>query len=517
VAKRIAAATVDALGPHDLAAVVHTGTGTAQNFTRNRPLLLSAVQSPFMGGREGDEWATSTPRDRWLPPLSADSPVAAGDCPSGNCTLETLTRIAESLRDLPRRKSLIFIGTTIALQRKERPELNRLREQLFRALDVANLTVYPIDVKGLESLALDTTYKGSRPDPRTYVSVTAQSLIRQGDFKSIADRTGGRAIVNANDPDVIVPDIFRESGSYYTLGFVAASMDNRYHDIKVQVNRRDVSIHSRKSHYAGATERPPALENRGAPSDLIAAISSQWPRGDLPLNVSVAAFADPSGSKSIAALTVRLPATGTLAALAVAFDTIGSAVNSYWQTLDASAVLPPGAHSEFEVLFRLPLDPGRYGIRAAIRDGNGRIGSVYTDVDVPNFAKAPVSLSGVIVDAAPPTPSGPERTFDELLPFLPTARREFDATSEVRAFTRVHQGGINALEPVRVSTKVQDTSGRTVFERGRTLAVADFTARAADVFLNLPGGTFAPGEYLLTIEATLRTSTARRDVRFEVR
>jgi hypothetical protein len=358
-----------------------------------------------------------------------------------------------------------------------------------------------------------------QPQPAQTFRTGIDVVVRQGDFMAVADRTGGRAIVNANDPDLFVTDIVHESSSYYTLGFVAASMDDRYHDINVRVNRRDVLIHARKSHFAGATTRPPVLERTAAPADLVAAISSQWPRGDLPLQVSAAAFADPSGPKPIAALAVRLPsaAAGEVSALAAAFDTVGSAVNSTWQTLDTSSVLSSNRPSAFEVLFRLPLEPGRYAVRAAIRDGNGRIGSVYTNVEVPNLEKAPVALSGVIVDATPHTPSSPERTFDALLPFPPTARREFDNASEVRAFARVYQGGTNAIEPVRVATTVQDTSGRTVFEQTDTLNTDVFTARAADVLVDLPRGPFSPGEYLLTIEATVRKSTARRDMRFAVR
>ena len=85
---------------------------------------------------------------------------------------------------------------------------------------------------------------------------------------------------------------------------------------------------------------------------------------------------------------------------------------------------------------RLRVDPGRHEIRVAAEDPSRHVvGSVYTYADVPDFAKAPISLSGVILGLRPARPDGP---FRDLCPLEPTARREFASASHVTAFVRVY-------------------------------------------------------------------------------
>ena len=44
--------------------------------------------------------------------------------------------------------------------------------------------------------------------------------------------------------------------------------------------------------------------------------------------------------------------------------------------------------------------------------------------DVPDFARAPLSLSGIVLSAAPGTVSGPRDAFADILPVVPTDRAE---------------------------------------------------------------------------------------------
>ena len=47
---------------------------------------------------------------------------------------------------------------------------------------------------------------------------------------------------------------------------------------------------------------------------------------------------------------------------------------------------------------RLKLPPGRYQLRMAAREtGGGRVGSVTYDLDVPDFTKAPLTMSGILI------------------------------------------------------------------------------------------------------------------------
>jgi hypothetical protein len=100
---------------------------------------------------------------------------------------------------------------------------------------------------------------------------------------------------------------------------------------------------------------------------------------------------------------------------------------------------------------------------------------------------------------------------------VPTTRREFTRTFELSAFVRVYQGGPARPVAASVRTIVRDSADRIVFEKTQPLAAAQFgPGRGADVRVDLPMAEFAPGAYLLSIEAAAGAATARRDSRFQV-
>jgi hypothetical protein len=82
----------------------------------------------------------------------------------------------------------------------------------------------------------------------------------------------------------------------------------------------------------------------------------------------------------------------------------------------------------------------------------------------------------------------------------------------------VYQGGRDELRAVQLTTRIQNTVGKNVFDATRALASGDFADnRSADCTIELPLDTLEAGEYLLTVEASERTRTERRELRFSVR
>jgi hypothetical protein len=80
----------------------------------------------------------------------------------------------------------------------------------------------------------------------------------------------------------------------------------------------------------------------------------------------------------------------------------------------------------------------------------------------------------------------------------------------------VVEGGNRAPAPVRVSVTVVDTADQTRVRATTVLEAAQFASRAADYTYLLPTSTLAPGQYLLTIDATLGSTSVRRSARFTV-
>jgi hypothetical protein len=146
------------------------------------------------------------------------------------------------------------------------------------------------------------------------------------------------------------------------------------------------------------------------------------------------------------------------------------------------------------LLSRLDLAPGRYEIRAAVDSSSGARASVYLTVDVPRFARDALSVSGVALHASPEPLTAPGTPLADLLPIVPTARREFSGTDRVTAFMRIYQSSTGA-QTVSVAARIVDTGGRVAFEN-RT------EQKGSDYQLELPVQRLTAGEYLLAIEAT---------------
>ena len=137
------------------------------------------------------------------------------------------------------------------------------------------------------------------------------------------------------------------------------------------------------------------------------------PRDEVPLSLAVTPFANPESGTPVVRVSVDVAAfvrsDGASVPLDIAIlavDSAGRQVASARQTSTVTARRPEsGSPFTLDVQSLLPLPPGEFGIRVAVSDpGAGKVGSVFSDITVPNYADAPLSLSGVSVEqAAPPT------------------------------------------------------------------------------------------------------------------
>ena len=201
-----------------------------------------------------------------------------------------------------------------------------------------------------------------------------------------------------------------------------------------------------------------------------------------------------------------------------AFNVDGKAFGA--KRMDVMVTLRPEASGmgEYELLSRLDLKPGRYQIRVALNVSSlSTSGSLYYDVDVPDFEKAPVSFSGMVLAARPSPPVTPKDGLPGVLPVTPTTRRSFSASDRVVAFTRVYQGGKDALAGVPLRIQLRNQDDFLVMNRQESLSAEMFTKeRSADVNIALPLDRLPPGAYLLTLESMVGKTTAKREVRFDV-
>jgi VWFA-related protein len=540
VARRIAAAAVDALGPLDLAAVISTNNGavqnsTIQNLTSDRTRLLRAINA-------ADPSTGLSVEAQEIPTMGKLDPRNDGRCLCGLCVLETITRVAEAVQNVPqRRKSLLFIGSNVIWQSARgvveggqdvacESRLRDARAAMFAAVDRTNLTVHSIDPRGLTNVGPQTrvTAMGAQkgPDsagPRARLeaqqSDTNDLLASQGALRVLPDRTGGRTVVGANNPERTVPEIFRESEAYYVLGVERGRTDGpeATRAIDVKVGREGLHAYAQRQYQlqpaksAGTGTVPVSATSSGE------ALTRLLPSASLPLVLAVTAFAGQNSGKAIVRTNVDVGAfarsDGSDVSLDIALlasDRTGKPVASARQTTTiAIPRVASGRPVEVNVPSHLELPAGDYAVRVAVSErATGRVASVFSDVTVPEFDSAALSLSGVTLEIAG-TPSEAPAT---------TTRRIFHSSDRVRALVQVYQGTsrTDALAPVVMRVQILDAKGMSVHEESLPVGVTTFADRRTDCVLAIPLATLPHGEYLLKLEASADQRRSGRALRFTI-
>ncbi|HVQ43266.1 MAG TPA: VWA domain-containing protein [Vicinamibacterales bacterium] len=519
--KKVAKDFIDRLGPSDLAAVVFTRDNrNSQDFTRDRARLLAAVDKFTVGFRDmGD------------PSLYF------------RYSVDVVRRTVETLAKLPdRRKAIVYVGQGVPVdlamaaapaslgitdgafsavsQRGEMGQLRHLMEQTFLAASRANVSVYTIDVCGLR-------VEGQRAGfgPVCVPGLEVDYLI------NVATVTGGHAVVNTNEFGPGIDAIIEENSSYYLLGYQSGDtrQDGKYRRIEVTVNRPDLMVRTRTGYLAEKAESAAKRKAQLEAEPIGAALAGVLPKGDLPMRLTAVPFAVPGKKEAAVAvmLSVRQPIRETGTRTIERVDMVVGAYNTDGKyqggtRLRADVTVRAGASglAEYEVLARLDLKPGRYQLRTAANVGAlATSGSLYYDLDVPDFSDDGVSLSGLVLRVNPAMPIAPIDGLKGVIPIIPTTQRTFRSTDEASAFVRVYQGGQKPLVRVPFRIQLRNDENLTVLDRQDTVEAPSFGAgRAADVNVALPISRLRPGEYLLSIEATVpqKPGVVKREVRFSI-
>jgi VWFA-related protein len=517
-ARRIAEAAVDQMRPGDLAAVAWTVYGVPQNFTADRRLLLEAIRQPSLNLPAGD---------------TAESAA----CYCGACGLELMARVAEAVEDVrQRRKILLFVGHRL-------PQgasgcggvIDGAQKRVLRAAEVGNLTIHVVDPKGVLTLAPSASRAGGMP-----LETPSSDIRRVATLTTYTSRTGGRFVTQNMASDAL-PEVFRESGSYYVLGFQPSytRSDGRFRRITVKVNRPDVTVQARGGYYAPgrAVSRPKAIP-RGLPAPLVQALAGLWPKTDVRLSVGATPVAMPGvrGGAVAVLLTVEqdLSPAGPLGAAAAgllvrphstavsvltgAFDAGGRTYGFDRQTATVTPRPLGGGRFAYDVASRLELKPGHYEIRAAIEDSTlQQTGSAYTYVTVPDFAGETVSLSGVFLETASGLAPLEGAAIADLVAARPTTRRTFARTERVTAVVHSYQGQAHEARPGYMTTEIFNDADERVYQQELRIVPPDPDRRTATFSVDLPLDRLAPGEYVVTMQMRQGNASARRDVRFEIR
>jgi VWFA-related protein len=168
-------------------------------------------------------------------------------------TQAALEAIAEHLSGLPGRKKLAWIsGSFPAITPTQRTHVGETQVEVLdfspqiahaiRALNGANVAVYPIDPRGVTSGAMPASAPRSASGPSAANAgsqLAPASLTAPGidTMNLLASGTGGRAFYGTNDATGAIKAIMEDGEVTYRLGFYPTDekMDGTYHSLSVKV------------------------------------------------------------------------------------------------------------------------------------------------------------------------------------------------------------------------------------------------------------------------------------------
>jgi hypothetical protein len=133
-------------------------------------------------------------------------------------------------------------------------DLSAALKALASRANAARVTVHPLDDGGLPTHSLaDVTYSDRRYTPSSQTERIREANLRAGEW-ILAEETGGRPVLNANDPSGALRQLAQESAGGYALGFTPTrDPDGRSHQIRVEVRRKGLHVRHRRSYFHGAT------------------------------------------------------------------------------------------------------------------------------------------------------------------------------------------------------------------------------------------------------------------------
>ena len=568
------------LGVNDLAAVVYTSgrQESGQELTNNRRLLNAAIDRfqgqklPSAGAeklalhrqqianQEGNTEESQEIRtaEGLQQARSIRDPFDTERAANVRRSMEAIQNVARWMADVQgRRKALLFFSEGFDYDiyqpfdiGRESSALVAEAQETAAAAQRANVNVYGIDPRGMsqfgEMIEINDRSDYPQLDYGTFRGQLNELLLAQESLISLSDETGGIPIVNSGDLAGGLGRIVLDNSRYYVLGYYSDSAKwsrNKFLKIEVKVKRPGVRVRARKGFLppdARAIARAAEADVKaGTTPALRAALSKPVPIGDLPMRV----FAAPlRGTSDKGSVVIAMEIDGSalkfqqrdgrfvesLEVSIVAADQRARVQGGDRQTFNLN--LMPETHARVSrtgvrLLSQLELPPGRYQIRVGAHEATGQaVGTVPYDVEVPDYAKTPFALSGVLLTSSSAgvlTTANQDTDWSGLLPSPPVVTRTFSPSETLTWFAEVYDNSSQQAHAINFTTAVQDArDGRTLLtSRDNRVIQAGSRGIAQGFTTSLPLRDLVPGRYVLHVEATSTAAgqTASRDVLFEVK
>jgi len=323
-------------------------------------------------------------------------------------TMNSFLGIAWSLSGAPGRKSVIWATSgfpfVISGPDVAPGNLAPLYERTMKALTDGQISVYPVDVRGIvisgggEAAAGPLPSIAGSPSPRQMNNrmwLHSNTILSLNEF---ADMTGGKAFYNTNDRAASFKRAADDSSSYYLIGYYLDTKNNHagWRQLKVGVDKKGAEVRARKGFFVTrATANPDSTRDY----DLHTALTSPIEATGVPVTLKWTGITG-EGDKKKAAFLIQIPPNGVTVEggeqARLSFDvavtayringktdqpvlTLGQKVDTAVSPQQLAMVRAKGV----SVSKDLALGPGEYAVRLVVRDSaTGRIGSVTAPLTV---------------------------------------------------------------------------------------------------------------------------------------
>jgi VWFA-related protein len=555
------------VGANDLVAVVNTSgrAGAMQDFTDDRQRLIAAIDRAMGAGADSstkaalaDYFNNRDVRGGGTSRMNASMSDLERSMKARN-TLSTLKNVADYLAGMRgRRKAVVWITEGInydvvnVMQNQYATEIRQQTQDVIAAATRANVSFYAVDPRGLTSGMDDSIDIQAFADDNSIGPTSLQDELRlqHDSMRAVSEQTGGFAMLNSNDYRDGFARIQRENSNYYVLGYYPTNekRDGRFRAISVKVSKPGLNVRARSGYVApkGKSEPPKLAAGAATSPELRDALSSPIPISGLTVSAFTAPFKG-AGQNDAIALAIEIDGSKLTFAQSPEGLFLNDLEVSLFASDSASGKVKDGGHDviglklrpqtrealvnggSFRIIRRLQLPPGKYQLRVGAREKNGGLtGTVVTEVDAPDFSKAPLTMSGIAltsvaashVPTASPDPNVNE--FKDVLPAPPTAAREFAQADTLTLFTEIYDNAVSTPHRVAITASVLADDGKVVFTTSdeRKSEELQGSTGGYGYRTQIPLSGIAAGRYVLRVEAKslLGNSTPiKRELEFRVR
>jgi len=394
-----------------------TSIKVVQEWTDDRDELVSAIHKLNLGeGADLADMATTTADE------NDDSGSFTADDTEFNIfnTDRKLSAIEDAARKLsifPEKKALIYFSSGIG---KTGVENQSQIKATTNAANRANVSIYPVDARGLVALPPGGDASQASPRGTGLLSQSKQNGIRssfndtQETLVTIAEDTGGHAMLDTNDLTMGMRRAQEDMNSYYILGYYSTNSknDGKFRRIDVKLVNKEMSarLDFRKGYYADKTWQKFTANDKER--QLEEALTLGDPVNELPLAVEVDYFRV-ARERYFVPIAVKIPGSAVGLTRHGARQT--NDLDFIGQIRDASGRLVSGVRDEITVKLDeanaskigqrnleydtgLALGPGAYTLRFLARENlTGKMGTFETKFTIPDLNNSKtLRLSSVI-------------------------------------------------------------------------------------------------------------------------